>query len=113
MKNRTFRAGKLLVIVFLLISVVFPLASLVLNIQMEDVSKVISAPQFIPMLFNSLLATSIATALSVVIAFGLAWCVNRTNIRYKQVFSILFTIPMLIPSISHGMGLVLCSVIMD
>ena len=107
MKNRTFRAGKLLVIVFLLISVVFPLASLVLNIQMEDVSKVISAPQFIPMLFNSLLATSIATALSVVIAFGLAWCVNRTNIRYKQVFSILFTIPMLIPSISHGMGLVL------
>ena len=37
MKNRTFRAGKLLVIVFLLISVVFPLASLVLNIQMEDV----------------------------------------------------------------------------
>ena len=27
--------------------------------------------------------------------------------RFKGVFSVLFTIPMLIPSISHGMGLVL------
>ena len=103
MKNRTFHAGKLLVIAFLLISVVFPLISLILNIQPKDVFKVISASQFWPMLFNSLLATGIATALSVGIAFGLAWCVNRTNIRYKQAFSILFTIPMLIPSISHGM----------
>ena len=32
---------------------------------------------------------------------------NRTNIKGKGVFAVLFTIPMLIPSVSHGTGLVL------
>ena len=56
---------------------------------------------------QSLVATTIATLISVGLALTLAWCVNRTHIRYKAIFSMLFTLPMLIPSISHGMGLVL------
>ncbi len=47
-----------------------------------------------------------ATAISVTLALALAWCVNRSS-SDERTFSVLFTLPMLIPSISHGMGLVL------
>ena len=107
MKRRGFRATKLLLAVFLVVSVLLPLIRLLINVKADDIQSVITSPQFVPMILNSLATTSIATVISVVLAWGLAWCVNRTNIRFKAVFSVLFTLPMLIPSISHGMGLVL------
>ena len=107
MKNRTFKAIKLLLMIFLVVSVGMPLLTLLMNIQIGDIAEIVYAPQFGPMVKNSLLSTSIATIISVVWAWGLAWCVNRTNIKYKNILSVLFTIPMLIPAISHGMGLVL------
>ncbi|MCI5773546.1 MAG: ABC transporter permease subunit, partial [Erysipelotrichaceae bacterium] len=64
-----------------------------------------SSNQFMPMLQNSLVSTTLATLISITIAFGLAWCLNRCRVKYKAVLTILFTLPMLIPSISHGMGL--------
>lgn len=105
--NKSFSLIKLLVTLFLLISVVLPLFRLLININPADIKQIVSAPQFVPMLLNSLATTSIATVISVGLAWGLAWCINRTNIRFKSIFSVLFTLPMLIPSISHGMGLVL------
>ena len=107
MKNKAFHATRLLLLTFLFVSVGMPLLTLLMNIQIEDIAGIVNAPQFGPMVKNSLIATSIATCISVVLAWALAWCVNRTNIKYKNVLSVLFTIPMLIPSISHGMGLVL------
>lgn len=107
MKNKGYRTLKILIGVFLLVSVVMPLVTLLLNIRMEDIATVVSSPQFIPMLKNSSFTTTIATMISVSLALALAWCVNRSKIRYKSIFSMLFTLPMLIPSISHGMGLVI------
>lgn len=107
MKNRTLSAAKVLVTLFLAVSVLMPLCRLLMNIRGEDIISVIKSPQFIPMLANSIATTGIATVVSVALAWSLAWCVNRTRIRFKSVFSVLFTLPMLIPSISHGMGLVL------
>ena len=107
MKNRGFRAGKLLVLIFLCFSVLLPLFTLFFHIDGEDISKVIHSPQFAPMLINSLITTTLATIFSVSLAFALAWFMNRTNLRYRSIFTVLFTLPMLIPSISHGMGLVL------
>ena len=107
MKNRCFKVAKVIVAVFLLVSVVFPLITLLSTVNLSDLEKIIKAPQFGTMIFNSLVTTCISTFISVVLAWTLAWCVNRSNIRFKSVFSMLFTLPMLIPSISHGMGLVL------
>ena len=107
MRSKSFSTSKLLVICFLIVSVVFPLITLLLNINISDISEIISSSQFAPMMKNSLFTTTIATVISVALALLLAWCVNRSSIRYKSVFSMLFTLPMLIPSISHGMGLVL------
>lgn len=107
MKNKSVSVAKVLVTTFLFVSVVLPLLRLLTNINPADVKKIISAPQFGAMILNSLATTSIATIISVALAWGLAWCINRSNIHFKAIFSVLFTLPMLIPSISHGMGLVL------
>ena len=107
MKNKTFKMTKLLLAIFLVVSVLLPLVRLLINVKIEDVNSIIHSPQFGPMIWNSLATTSIATIISVSLAWGLAWCVNRTQIRFRAIISVLFTLPMLIPSISHGMGLVL------
>lgn len=107
MKRRAFRITKLLLAIFLVFSVLLPLIRLLINVNVKDIKSIIESPQFRPMIVNSLVTTGIATIISVGLAWLLAWCVNRTNIKFKSIFSVLFTLPMLIPSISHGMGLVL------
>lgn len=107
MKKQGISVIKFIVILFLLISVVFPLIAVLFHIRPGDIREMVLSPQFSSMIINSVWVTVVATVISVILAFILAWCLNRTKIRYKEVFAVLFTIPMLIPSISHGMGLVL------
>lgn len=107
MKNRLFSVAKVLAIIFVSINVIFPLIAVILNIKSEDISEVIQNASFAKMLLNSVCVTVCATIISVSLALLLSWCLNRSNVRYKNLFAVLFTVPMLIPSISHGVGLVL------
>lgn len=107
MKNRSYSALKVLVLCFLVVSVLLPLLSLLTHMTFEDMQKVVANDGFSTMLINSVSLTLASTLISVLLAFVLAWMINRSHIRYKAMFSLLFTLPMLIPSISHGMGLVL------
>lgn len=105
MRDRFYQSIKLIVYFVLITHIILPLLSLLTQISSEDISRVVYSNQFLPMLKNSLVSTTIATIVSIVLALSLAWCINRTNIKHKGTISILFTLPMLIPSISHGMGL--------
>lgn len=107
MRNRSYHGARIVVALFLFFMVICPLASLLMNIDTADVQKVITSPQFGSMVMNSLCTAILATMFSVALAFLLAWFMNRSHIRYRSIFTLLFTLPMLIPSISHGMGLVL------
>jgi len=107
MKNNGFCALKYLLLCYLLVTVALPIGRLFSTIRGEDAAAVFSSAQFLPMLKNSLISTTVATACSIVLSFSLAWLLNRSRIRWKSVFVVLFTLPMLIPSISHGQGLVL------
>lgn len=107
MKNKTFRALKYLLLAYLLVTVARPIGTLFSTIRGEHVAEVFTSAQFLPMLKNSLVTTVLATVISILLSFALAWMLNRSNIRFKSVFVVLFTVPMLIPSISHGQGLVL------
>lgn len=107
MRNKGYSGIRLFIITFLIVCVILPLLSLFLNIKGKDIQEIFTSPQFMLMLKNSLLTTTIATFISVGLAFILAWFINRSNMKYKSIFSMLFALPMLIPSISHGMGLVL------
>jgi len=106
MKNKLFYSTKYLLLCYLMITVGLPLVQLFGTIRANHIHDIIASAQFLPMLKNSVITTVIATGISVVLSFLLAWLLNRSNIRMKSVFTVLFTIPMLIPSISHGMGLV-------
>ena len=107
MHNKTFHSLKYLIIALLLGTVVLPTLCLLGTIRPEHIRAVLGSAQFVPMLTNSLVTALAATAISVTLSFGLAWLLNRSNIRFKSIFVVLFTLPMLIPSICHGMGLVL------
>lgn len=105
-KNKGYFSLKYLLIAYLLVSVVLPIIYLFSSIRGNNITEVFTSAQFFPMLKNSVITTVIATAISVVLSFFLAYMINRSNIKFKSFFVVLFTIPMLIPSISHGMGLV-------
>lgn len=107
MKNKSFHSLKWLLLAYLAVTVVTPLLGLFGTIRMEHIREVFASAQFFPMLKNSLITTMLATIISVGLSFLLAFALNRSRIRFKFVFVVLFTLPMLIPSISHGMGLVL------
>lgn len=105
-KNKGYFSSKYLLMAYLLISVVLPIIYLFSSIRGESISKVFSSEQFFTMLGNSAITTVIATTISIVLSFALAFMLNRSKIKFKAFFVVLFTLPMLIPSISHGMGLV-------
>lgn len=90
------------------IAVVFvPLINMFSKIDSESINKVISSPNFVTAIVNSLTSAVLGTLVTLIIAFTLALAIHRTGIKFKSVFSIIFVLPMLIPSISSGMGLVI------
>ncbi len=106
MKKKSLNSVKILIVLFFIISVIFPLMKMFTYIGEVDVKKLILSEQFLRALKNSLTTAIIATIISILISLILAWGIMRTNIKYKGLFSIILTLPMLIPSISHGMGLI-------
>ena len=93
-------------IIFFVISTVIPIVYLCLNIEPGTFNELVKSNQFTTALKNSFYVTSISTMLSITIAYALAFAINRTNIKRKSLLTVLFTLPMLIPSISHGLGLI-------
>lgn len=98
---------KIFLIAFFFVAVIFPLVRMLSFLAQTNVHGVVSSTQFKNALVNSLVATTISTVISVVVASVLAFCISRTQIKCKPMFTVLVTLPMLIPSVSHGMGLIL------
>ena len=98
---------KLLLCCFWLFSIILPLLRMLSTIATVDVASVITTRKFSRAFSHSIAASTVSTMISVVLAGILSWCVARTNIRHKTILNTLITVPMLIPSISHGMGLII------
>ncbi len=91
---------------FFVVCVIAPVISMFCNITADGFRELVSSSQFGPAVGNSLLTALVAAIFSVVLASMAAYCLERTKIKCKSLFSILFAVPMLIPSISHAFGLV-------
>ncbi len=98
---------KLLLCLFWLFAIVLPLIRMLSTMASVDVGAVIGSRKFARAFRQSLAASLTATGIAVALAGLLSWTVARTNVRHKAVLNTLITVPMLIPSISHGMGLVI------
>lgn len=98
---------KLCLVIILAGLVIVPLLHMFTVLTAEDVKAVFTSARFLPALGNTLWLTGVATAIVILLAYTLAWCTVRTDIRFKGLFNVILVLPMLIPSISHGMGLVI------
>lgn len=92
--------------IMLFVLILFPILNMLTRIDGKTIQKVFNDASFDTALRNSFLFTSISTVISISLAYLLAWSISRTNIKFKGLFSVLLVLPMLIPSISHGMGLI-------
>lgn len=106
MRNK-FGGLQLLLIVFLFFTVLAPLGTLLLKIEPSKMSELFSSPNFTRAIVNSVFYSAVATIISIFMGFICAWCVERVSLSYKKTFILILTLPMLIPSISHGMGLII------
>jgi iron(III) transport system permease protein len=100
-------AVKLFLGAFLAVSLLVPLGAMLLNMAGTDIAAVVRSPQFREALGHSINSAGAATLISITLAYLFALAVLRSKMRFRGVFAVLGTAPMLIPSISHGMGLVI------
>ena len=87
--------------------VFLPLIRMFTHFSADSAREVLESGRFFPALINSITLTLIATVIVLVLAYLLAWCVERTDMKLKGMFNVILVLPMLIPSISHGMGLII------
>ena len=106
--NKYVMSGTVKAVIFVIFAalVIFPLISVFLNIEEESLKKVIDSPQFSVSMKNSLTAGFFSTVITLFISYLLAVSVERSGIKRKEFWSTVLVLPMLVPSISHGMGLV-------
>ena len=94
------------IFLFLLVAIIYPLVVMLLGVDWERFPDLLASDAFKNAFSNSVTVTSISTLLSVIIAYILAYTLNRTNIRHRAILKVALTLPMLIPSISQGLGLI-------
>ena len=96
-----------LLLLFFFIALCFPIILLFIEAGQSDVAEILFSSRFSEALKNSLISSSVATFFSVTLAYLLSYSLTRVNIPFSSVFNILFTSPMLLPSLSIGMGIIL------
>lgn len=99
--------SKIALSVIYLLLVFYPLICMFSNISIENVKNVVQSYVFGKAVLNTLLSAVLSTLITIILAFALASWVERTNIKLRNFFAIIFVIPMLIPSISNGMSLII------
>lgn len=104
------KQGKLIINIcmalFFAVCVIAPLLSMLSRITPAGFRTVLDSPQFWPAVWNSVSTAFTAAVISIALSLLAALCIERTQMRGKALFSVLFVLPMLIPSISHALGLV-------
>lgn len=106
-ENRVFSTSiYVFICLFLVLSLVYPIITILVNVEWSGFTQLIGSKLFKESLRNSIVVSLIGMIISVVIAYLLAYIINRSNIKFKKILVVLLTLPMLIPSVSHGIGLI-------
>ncbi|CAM3565004.1 ABC transporter permease subunit [Erysipelothrix urinaevulpis] len=99
--------SRLILIIFFLFAVILPLFNLFTYVRRDDIKILIFTDGFSELMFNSLSTTILATFISVSLALFVSGVLRRSQIKFKNMFNVVLTVPMLIPSISHAIGLII------
>ena len=96
---------KLAIVALLVLFIVCPLISIFTNMRSADFQYVFTSQKFWLSILYSILYSAIGSLIAVVLATLSAYMLSRSNIKGKQIFAVLLTMPMLIPTISIGLGI--------
>lgn len=102
-----FRMIPALLAVVATLFVVVPLIYMFTCMDAQSIRQVFSQENLVTVLGRSVAVSALTTVISIALAYLLAWCMERTAIPCKGLFRLLVALPMLIPSVSIGMGIVL------
>ena len=91
-------------ILVLFLFLVLPLIVMLFKASGDDLKYVFSNDDFYKAIGNSLLYSFLGTAISVVLAVVVAYFLNRAHIQGKKWLILFLTLPMLIPTLSIGLG---------
>ncbi len=75
-------------------------------IGLENYRSYFSTPALFRSIGNSLTIAIISTIITVSLAFGFAYALNRSTMRFKGIFRLVAMIPILVPSLLPGIALV-------
>ncbi|MCP4431732.1 MAG: putative 2-aminoethylphosphonate ABC transporter permease subunit [Gammaproteobacteria bacterium] len=73
---------------------------------LDNYRSYFSTPSLFKSIGNSLTIAAISTFITVALAFGFAYAINRSTMRFKGVFKLVAMIPILVPSLLPGIALV-------
>ncbi|WP_374371135.1 ABC transporter permease subunit, partial [Tabrizicola sp.] len=73
---------------------------------LQNYTAYFSNPTLFRSIGNSLLIASITTVLTVTFAFGYAYALNRSRMRFKPAFKLVAMLPILVPSLLPGIALI-------
>lgn len=105
--ERRFELYKVIMLLVFCFCLLLPIGRMLLGISAQNFRDVFSSYAIGQIILNSVTVSLTATVITVVVAYFLAVSVERTTIKGKAMLGIIMLMPMLIPSISHGMGLVI------
>ena len=96
---------RLIIIALIIVFALAPLLSLFFSLSAEDFSYMFQDRKFYQSILYSLLYSFVGAGISVVLAVATAFLLHRAQIRYKKIIVLLLTLPMLVPSLSIGLGM--------
>lgn len=106
-RRHGFDAVKWILAVVFAALIFLPLCRMLSIMDADSIRKVVTSPSFGQAVAHSLTAAGLATLVTVLLSYLVALCVERIGLRARGVWNVLLLLPMLIPSISNGMGLVM------
>ena len=101
------RRSTVLLLFFFLVFVVWPLLCMFSQLFRTDIAAIVHSRSFRSAVFATLESAVLVTVYSLAAAMAMAVLVCRTAVPWKRFWRTLFLMPMLLPSISNGTGLVL------
>ncbi|MEL4374599.1 putative 2-aminoethylphosphonate ABC transporter permease subunit [Brucella cytisi] len=75
-------------------------------VGLENYRTYFTSPTLFLSIRNSFLIAVISTILTVTLAFGFAYALNRSQMRFKGLFKLIAVMPILVPSLLPGIGLI-------
>ena len=103
-KKNYYKLPRILFIVFIFLFCFVPLLSLLFKIGSGDTAFIFKDSNFYSALGNTLLYSAISAFFAVVCAIICAYLLNRSRLRFKNIFVLLLSLPMLVPTLSIGLG---------